>query len=371
MQRRDVHGGRRLADAALLVGDRVNRAHRCEASDSARARTLSWSHSPRNGAFQPGPRAASSPSGRLRATPARRGKPLGRLLDLHEHVQMTVRRARRMDATVRISTSRRPSSATPPASALLLRRRALPRQSTSAPPSRSRAPRTRARPAAGQRSGNDDVVRARSLPPLLRPRCTLRVRCRSLLAAHSPSRNSHSRRWLSTSVTVAAGSATASAQPGESGAGAQVGDRLRRPYRRQLQARRASPRDERPPPRSAITNGRRRVLVSAPTRPRIAPNWRLCRVAQSAAARPVPPAHLFSRETVEAGQSPKWGDDEIALWLIALAVRLHTAALAQVFVDDPSLRRGQRVKLHGPPVRIASSAASSASARSASARRSR
>src|SRR4029077_18548008 len=43
-------------------------------------------------------------------------------------------------------------------------------------------------------------------------------------------------------------------------------------------------------------------------------------------------------------------DDEVALWLIALAVRLHAPPLAQVFMDDAPLRRGHRVELHGPPV---------------------
>jgi hypothetical protein len=58
--------------------------------------------------------------------------------------------------------------------------------------------------------------------------------------------------------------------------------------------------------------------------------------------------------------------------LVALGVRLDVAALAQVLVDELALRRPHRIeRAPARPKRSASSAASSAWPRSASARRSR
>ena len=99
----EIHGGRGLAHAALLVGDRVDGSHRV--GSYVRGRTARW-FGP-NGVLRagrtrlrrlqrqsPGALQLHLPtlSGRLRAIPARRGNPAGRRRDLLEHVQVPVRR---------------------------------------------------------------------------------------------------------------------------------------------------------------------------------------------------------------------------------------------------------------------------------------
>ena len=126
---------RRLADAALLVGDRVDRGHRLQASD-ARGGGRARSQVRTRTAPCAGDGRAQSPSGRLRAIPAGAGSARASGAIFANTCRWPVARPR----TARPGGSRRSSQAElgrRGGRRALLAASRRPRQSTSAPPARS------------------------------------------------------------------------------------------------------------------------------------------------------------------------------------------------------------------------------------------
>ena len=213
----------------------------------------------------------------------------------------------------------------------------LPRQSTSAPPTRSSgAAYSSTTGLRRQRPATTSVAGPRPVAPLLRARAddarVLDVRRR----AAGPSRNSHLRRWLSTRLTCAPGQRNRERQARETRAAAEVGDPLGRAHDLELE-RHQRVRHVRLRRALRRANRRRRVLVAL----------QQGQHRSATGAADGPSAHPFHVKHSRAGSPSvrERADHEVALGLVALAVGLDVAALAQVLVDDPPLERRQRVEL--------------------------
>ncbi len=317
------------------------------------------------------------------------GEPRRRRRPLLEDVQVAVPRPPRTAGPLRISTRPRPSSAAAARRRPAHPRRARPRQSTSWPPMRSSGA------AYSSTTGWGASARATTrscgclaLPPLLGPRADHLSRCAGPAARMSRVRKSHLRPGSRRAAPRRrAGPPRAPAPEGRPPSPRSATFCRRRGPRELEGDERIGDVDVDGPPR--IPHGRRRPPIGGHGLQKPLAAAADLRAIEAVAARradrgpagdrrirliQVPLARgCVSRETL---RSPligvPWRDDEEALGLVALAVRLHVPAVAQVFVHDPPLERGQRVELDRlARCSTASSAASSASARSASARRSR
>ena len=228
--RRDVHRGRRLAHPALLVGDRVNRAHRACTLAPTRSSRRVGARSRSMRARPVSRRCGSAAQRPLTRNPGSPRESCRASRHLLEDVQMAVSAPGNG-----LDTGGSPPGCSPSCHAARCRRLLLAAVAPPAPVDQraaqlaAAAPRTRAPPAAARaRARRPDVAAPQALTPLLGARAH-DARVRRPPARRTPRRNcALARPGSRPARRRCAGSAIASAQPGKASAGAEVGDLPRR-----------------------------------------------------------------------------------------------------------------------------------------------